>query len=149
LQIARAAESQGHTKKVQASALTKFSWFSKPACWTVYDRFVAQAMNVRGNNAEEKLVRFYNALEERGFLDLAMTIQDELDKWPMMPLFGARVLDKLMMLSGARRSQANWADNFILGAKSFLEILPSEWRQPVEHLAGQIKGIDCRDFLRD
>jgi hypothetical protein len=148
LEVARLAQSRGHTKELQASALTKFSWFVEPAHWTVYDRFVARAMNVRGQTTEEKVIEFYAALEKRRFLDVAKRIQAELDNWPTMPLFGARVLDKFMMLSGARELQVSWADNFVLTTKSFLEVLPEEWRQPVEQLAERVeKTIDCRDFL--
>ncbi|MET4085626.1 hypothetical protein [Bradyrhizobium sp. S3.5.5] len=150
LDVARTAQSRGHTKELQASALTKLSWFVEPAQWTVYDRFVARAMGVKAQaTTEEKVTRFYAALEERGFPGLAKKIQDQLDDRPTMPLFGARVLDKLMMLSGARMSQVSWADSFVLTATSFLEVLPDEWRQPLEQLAARVEeSIDCRDFLR-
>lgn len=150
LKIAKAAQLRGHTKELQASALTKFSWFVEPAHWTVYDRFVARAMNVTGQNTEEKVMKFYNTLEERRFPHFAKTIQAELDRQPIAPLFGARVLDKLMMLSGARKSQVGWADNFVLTARSFLEVLPGEWQQSVEQLAKRVEEtVDCRDFLQE
>jgi hypothetical protein len=150
LEIAKEAQSRGHTTGLQASGLTKFSWFVQPDCWTVYDRFVAGAMKVRGGAPEAKVMQFYEELEKRGFVDVAKQVQAQVDKWQTMPLFGARVLDKFMMLSGARETgEFNWANSFVWTAKSFLEILPDEWRQSVERLAESVETtIDGRDFLR-
>ncbi|MCP1974284.1 hypothetical protein [Bradyrhizobium elkanii] len=148
MKIAKVAKSRGHTDKLQASAMTKFSWFSDPAEWTVYDRFVAHAMNASGQDTQARLLNFYAALEKRRFTELTRHIQAELDEWKPMPLFGARVLDKLMMLHGARELQPRWADNTISIATSFLEVLPAEWRDSVEHVAGKVeRAIDARAFL--
>ncbi len=52
-QVALAAKEAGHTKTLQASAITKFSWFAQPSYWTVYDRFVAQAMGIKDGETEK------------------------------------------------------------------------------------------------
>jgi hypothetical protein len=149
LAIAKAAKSQGHTFTLQASAMTKFSWFAEPEEWTVYDRFVASAMKVRSQSTEARVLDFYATLQRRNFSKVAQQIQTELDEWPFMDLFGTRVLDKLMMLSGARELQRNWADNFVLTAGAFLEVLPPDWRQAVEEVADRVtKAVDANDFLR-
>ncbi|WLA63751.1 hypothetical protein [Bradyrhizobium diazoefficiens] len=149
LELAASAQAAGHTKKVQASALTKFSWFAEPGQWTVYDRFVSRSMDVVDQRTESRVVSFYEALERRGFPALAAEIQDRLDEWSVLPLFGTRVLDKLMMLSGARRSEVAWAENSVAAARSFLEVLPAEWSRPIEQIAGYVEAsVQVGGFLR-
>ena len=105
-------------------------------------------MKARGQDTESRVMDFYTVLERRSLLEVAREIQRELDAWKSMPLFGARVLDKLMMLHGARDLQPAWADNFILTARSFLEVLPAEWRWSIEQIAERVeRAVDAEALL--
>lgn len=149
LKIAQKLRADRHTDKLQASAITKFSWFSEPADWTVYDRFVARAIGATGKNTETRVLKFYATLEARGFPELARRVQADLDDCAPLPLVGARVLDKLMMLHGARDVEPEWAKTFVFTAQAFLEALPSAWRASVERAAKRVEeSIDPTALLR-
>lgn len=148
LKIAQIAQSHGHTDKLQASAMTKFSWFSEPANWTVYDRFVARAMEATGKSTEARVLDFYARLEQRRFLEFSRRVQAALDECAPLPLVGARVVDKLMMLHGARGAEPDWAANFVFVAQSFLETLPKDWRKSIADTARRVeRSADPKAFL--
>ncbi len=86
---------------------------------------------------------FYGKLEQRGFLELADQIQSVLDEFAIMNLHGTRVIDKLLMLTGAERGQErSWAEqNIIQQCHGFLNLLPDSWKRPVEELA---EAVDSR-----
>jgi len=106
-------------------------------------------MNLKSHPTETRVLAFYAELQKRGFVEVTQKIQTELDKWPLMPLFGARVLDKFMMVSGARTMEESWANNFISTAQSFFEVLPADWRCSVEQIADRVENaVDVREFLR-
>ncbi len=151
LEVALDAKKQGHTKTLQASAITKFSWFAQPSSWTVYDRFVARAMNIKDGETGERMVLFYRQLDRRCFLELAKQIQAVLNECAIMELHGTRVLDKLMMVTGAKRGQEqDWAEkNIILQCHGFLNLLPTVWRQAVSGLAECVDSrIQTSEFLQ-
>jgi hypothetical protein len=138
LEVARKAKALGHTSGLQVSAVTKFSWFAQPAFWTVYDRFVSRAVGARSERTEERMIEFYQILEGRGFLEIALQIQRALDEVRIMDLQGTRVLDKLMMLKGAEGSEPEWADNVRRVCQGFLDILPADWRQAIEEIGERV-----------
>jgi hypothetical protein len=147
-ELAREAKEKCHTHGVQASAITKFSWFAQPLGWTVYDRFVRSAMDIRDPDPLRSMVSFYRELEQRGFLGLAAQIQTVLDNRQIMPLHGTRVLDKLMMLNGADKlkmrkagsasPESDWAGNIRSLCREFLQLLPPDWRRAVEDVAEHV-----------
>jgi len=148
LEIAEKAKELRHTSTLQASAVTKFSWFAQPAGWTVYDRFVSRAMGIESQRTGDRMVDFYQELENRGFTEIADKVQTALDEVYMMDLQGTRVLDKLMMLNGAAKSERAWADNVRSVCHGFLNLLPDDWRQSVEEVAERVvTRVDTSSFL--
>jgi len=149
LKVATEAKTLGHTSGLLASGVTKFSWFAQPEGWTVYDRFVSRAMETKSQETGQRMIEFYQKLQNNGFPELAEKIQMALDEANIMDLHSTRVLDKLMMLRGADVSETAWADNFRGACRGFLNILPHEWRQAVENLASHVvRRVDVVHFLR-
>ena len=114
--VVHQAKTMGYTKKLEASAVTKFSWFAQPASWTVYDSLAARAMRIEGTSADGCMLNFYRRLAERRFAEVAKEIQQVLDEHPWIDLHGTRVLDKLMMLRGAK---PKWRENTLTRCRDF------------------------------
>lgn len=149
--IAREAEEK-YTHGIQYSAITKFSWFAQPNGWTVYDRFVARAMGVHNLDNSIRMVEFYKKLQKCHFQIIAAQVQTELDRKPFMELRGTRVLDILLMLTGAKRSplveEHSFAERMCFECNEFLNLLPTHWREDIEEVAQRVdSAIDPAPFL--
>jgi hypothetical protein len=83
-------------------------------------------MGTKSQETGERMIEFYQKLQDNGFLEVAEKIQMTLDE------AGTRVLDKLMMLRGAEVSEKEWGESFRRVCRGFLDILPNEWRQAIE-----------------
>jgi hypothetical protein len=143
--LAREANEKRYTHGIQTSAITKFSWFAQPLGWTPYDTFTARAMGFRGARAVCSMVSFYAELQQRGFSELAEQVQSLMDSRQIMALHGTRVLDKLMMLTGA---DSVWAGDLRSLCREFLQVLPRDWREAVEEVAGHVtEQVNLGRFL--
>lgn len=58
-----AEELGANTSAIPYSGVTKLVWFLKPERWTIYDRFVANALAPPGTYGAERFSKFYQALE--------------------------------------------------------------------------------------
>ena len=133
------------TKNLFVSGVTKLSWFVQPKDWTVFDSFVAKAMNVKGQTALSKMRRFYEELVVRDFPQTSNEIQRILQRSPLPQLHAPRVLDKLMMLRGGGE---DWAQRTIRLNANFLEMLPKEWREMIHQLATETQRTIGNEILK-
>ena len=66
---------------------------------------------------------------------------------PITELQGTRVLDKFMMLKGAKTyKDQTWATNFVSVCDGLLKLLPDAWRKEVEDVAE--RADNCIDPAR-
>jgi len=91
------------------------------------------------------MLNFYRRLAERRFAEVAKEIQQVLDEHPWTDLHGTRVLDKLMMLRGAK---PKWRENTLTRCRDFLHLVPDTWRQAIEEIADRVvRRVDPARFL--
>lgn len=143
-EIAEQAKRSGYTKGNQASAITKFSWFVRPSNWTVFDRFVANALKVNESTAIARMKQFYEVAHELNFLTHASVIGEVISGCQILNLSGARVLDKLLMLRGA---DDIWRMQTVSNCRNFLSILPKSLREDVKTMAREVQRKLDPDIL--
>jgi len=143
-ELAKLLKERGLTKNLFVSGVTKLSWFVQPKDWTVFDSFVTNAMDVKGNTSISKMRHFYDELVARDFLKTSVEIQRILQNSPLRQLHAPRVLDKLMMFRGGGE---DWAQQTIRINANFLDMLPKDWREIIHNLATKTQRTIGNDIL--
>jgi hypothetical protein len=105
---------------LQLAAATKFMWFLKPRHWTVYDRFAARGLGMKGTSSRDRMRKFYKVLELRGFRDACDSISEILDRFELKAIPSTRVIDMLLMMQGDK----NFCQRANENAEGFKRSLP-------------------------
>lgn len=123
--LATKAREKDATYNDQASLMTKLMWFLKPNKWTLFDRYVADALHIKKTPSSlERMTLFYEKLHDNDFIKLSEDMENFLRKNKMPDLHAARVIDANLMLLGKRESMSDEAE-----LDFFFNKLPSDYRK--------------------
>ncbi|MFC5373813.1 hypothetical protein ACFPIF_14700 [Brevundimonas faecalis] len=105
--FARDAKALGLTTKEHASAATKVMWFLQPNGWTLFDSYAATGAGIsKALTGVDRMLAFYERLDERGFCDVAEVMQREVERSVLPDISAARILDSMLMASGGRGNES-------------------------------------------
>lgn len=126
------------------SAVTKLMWFLRPEGWTMYDSYARKAL--MGGNTN--MVAFYRRLQGVRFAERSGELQALCNTHGFPELWGERIIDKYLVLSGARRTEdvgegSPYARAVWLNC-AYLAILPDDTRQRLTDLAHAVR----EDFIQ-
>ena len=121
--------------KKQFSAVTKFMWFLEPSEWTVFDKYAAIGLGVKGITLELKMLAFYRKLEDKNFVGLCSRMQTILNESVFAELPATRILDKFFMIQG----DPNFAERTRSEANLFVTLLPVSLANDLKTLGIEIQ----------
>ncbi len=144
--LARLAAKEGHTNGEPASAVTKFMWFLRPDGWTLFDNLAATGLGIPNRQATCRMLLFFEVLADRSFVRQSFEVNKALRRGSFEHLYGERVIDKFLMLSGA---DDDWTGQIIGKCEEYHDALPKRIGSQLGQLAQQIGQGFGETMLRD
>ncbi|WP_169559828.1 hypothetical protein [Sneathiella chinensis] len=145
-EIAECAKTNGHSKYLPASAITKLIWFIQPDGWTMFDNLAA--LGLRSRNTGNSVIRmkaFYKELAERKFSNHACSLNRTIQNTDFSDLYGERIIDKFLMILGA---SVEWRENLIQENEIFLSLIPESLKNNIHKLAKDISDCHADSLLK-
>lgn len=126
------------------SGTTKLMWFLKPAGWTMFDSFAADALGIPKGRSFDRASRFYELLEKLGFSQRLETGNALIQASEIPELHAERVIDKYLWLSGCTEA-AREKTKAICDA--YLQGLPSQYAKDLRALAFALSNSLSADLF--
>lgn len=128
------------------SGITKLIWFKRPSGWTMFDQYARKGL--LGNKNDFEL--FYETLDSHDFSNRAAMLT-ELAKNADIPLWGERIIDKMLMFRAMRDEPDDRRPNRFEEAKKvnghYLALLPESLSKPLKNLADEVtRQLNENDF---
>jgi hypothetical protein len=119
------------------SAVTKLMWFLRPSGWTMFDKFARIGLIGSNNDARA----FYTALDGANFVKRSQDLKALCSKHGFGKLWGERIIDKFLMLHGARKEAGTdvFHDRTMWLNREYLAMLPDATRGALHALATDVK----------
>ncbi|WP_318912731.1 hypothetical protein [Shinella zoogloeoides] len=136
-----AAEAITHNDFV--SGISKLSWFVAPKSWTMFDRLAAEAIGVKSGSARDKATRFYQHLDDTGFVKLASDMRSALPDSDRF--YPERIVDQYLWLSA---SQEENRPLVITKTAAFLDAIGDEKRTQLLRMAEIIETNFATDLAK-
>jgi len=114
------------------SGTTKLMWFLKPAGWTMFDSFAADALGIPKGRSFDRASHFYELLEKQGFSQRSEIGNALIQASEIPELYAERVIDKYLWLSGCTEAAREKAKAI---CDAYLQGLPSKYAKDLQALA--------------
>jgi hypothetical protein len=95
------------------SGITKLMWFLRPEGWTMFDSLAQSGLSGQGTS-EKNVIKFFKALEDKGFAEKRDKVRDLCEEATLSWLYAERIIDKFLLfrgsvLSGNESAYLMWA----------------------------------------
>ncbi|MCT7662934.1 hypothetical protein [Shinella kummerowiae] len=120
------------------SGTTKFMWFLKPAGWTMFDSFAANALGIARGKSSDRARLFYAALEKQGFAQKSEAGNAVIRASGIPELYAERVIDKYLWLAGCTQQAREKAKAI---CEAYLQGLPSKHAEDLQALASALANL--------
>ncbi|RNC96340.1 MAG: hypothetical protein ED558_00010 [Oricola sp.] len=85
---------------LEYSLFSKLLWYRAPLGWTMYDSLASKGLRL-SENGRARFLKFYKALDDRGFSESCRNAQHAVDQERFPHFYPGRVLDKYLMARAA------------------------------------------------
>jgi hypothetical protein len=127
------------------SAVTKLMWFRRPTGWTMFDGYARQGLIGSKNDAMD----FYKRLDQNHFPERAARLTELCRHKDLNELWGERIIDKFLMLHGAREREGDGEGSFYRRARwlneHYLKLLPEDLSRRLRAAANDVSKELCSD----
>lgn len=120
------------------SGTTKLMWFLKPAGWTMFDTFAADALGIPKGRSFDRASHFYGRLEKLGFSQQSAAGNALIQASEIPELHAERVIDKYLWLSGCTQQAREKAKAI---CEAYLQGLPSKHAEDLQALASALANL--------
>ena len=143
VEISKAAHKDGLTSGVTVLLASKVVWHFKPAGWTLFDKYAANAvLGKKHVRSVERIVQFYEKLETFEFDSIIAKMNDAKSESDLPHLWSERIFDKWLLNNSDSENEA-----FAMPGESFKGVVGDRTFSSLEKLAIQLEKVLPRGLL--